>query len=90
MLTAKTHNMKTIKRILGLVWMALGPLAIIFLYLQAVDKVALAHTDIERSNTTLQWGIILFIFIPINRKKVETVLLRRLSCKSAKALGLYF
>jgi hypothetical protein len=37
-----------------------------FLFSQAIDKVELAHTDIERTNTVLQWAIILFIFLPIS------------------------
>ncbi|MDN3587780.1 hypothetical protein QWY86_13945 [Pedobacter aquatilis] len=58
--------MNTLKKFLGLVWMILGPIAMIFLFIQAIDKVGLTHTDIERTNTILQWGIILFIFFPIS------------------------
>jgi len=58
--------MNLIKKFLGLVWMALGPVAMIFLFMQAIEKVGLTHTDIERTNTILQWGIILFIFLPIS------------------------
>jgi len=58
--------MNTLKKFLGLVWMVLGPIAMVFLFIQAVDKVGLAHSDIERTNTILQWGIILFIFFPIS------------------------
>jgi hypothetical protein len=58
--------MNTIKKFLGLVWMVLGPLAMTFLVIQAIDKVGLTHTSIERTNTILQWGIILFIFFPIS------------------------
>ncbi|MEH3113675.1 DUF6814 family protein [Pedobacter terrae] len=58
--------MKTLKKFLGLVWMVLGPLTITFLFIQAIDKVGLTHTDIERTNTILQWAIILFIFLPIS------------------------
>ncbi|MCX2573867.1 DUF6814 family protein [Pedobacter sandarakinus] len=58
--------MNGIKKILGLVWMALGPVAMIFLFMQAIDKVGLTHTEIEKTNTILQWGIILFIFFPIS------------------------
>jgi len=46
--------------------MVLGPLTMTFLFLQAIDKVGLTHTDIERTNTILQWGMILFIFLPIS------------------------
>ncbi|MGM9476383.1 DUF6814 family protein [Pedobacter sp. GSP4] len=58
--------MNILKKFLGLVWMVLGPLAMAFLFIQAIDKVGLTHTDIERTNTILQWGIILFIFFPIS------------------------
>lgn len=46
--------------------MVLGPLTMTFLFIHAIDKVGLAHTDIERTNTILQWAIILFIFLPIS------------------------
>ncbi len=46
--------------------MILGPLTMTFLFIQAIDKVGLTHTDIERTNTILQWAIILFIFLPIS------------------------
>jgi len=46
--------------------MVLGPLTMTFLFIQAIDKVGLTHTDIERTNTILQWAIILFIFLPIS------------------------
>ncbi|WP_293743820.1 DUF6814 family protein [uncultured Pedobacter sp.] len=58
--------MNTLKKFLGLVWMVLGPLTMTFLFIQAIDKVGLTHTDIERTNTILQWAIILFIFLPIS------------------------
>lgn len=46
--------------------MVLGPLTMTFLFIQAIEKVGLTHTDIERTNTILQWAIILFIFLPIS------------------------
>lgn len=58
--------MNILKKFLGLIWMILGPLAMTFLFIHAIDKVGLTHTDIERTNTILQWGIILFIFTPIS------------------------
>ncbi|WP_231460601.1 MULTISPECIES: DUF6814 family protein [unclassified Pedobacter] len=58
--------MNRLKKFLGLIWMVLGPVAMTFLFIQAIDKVGLAHSDIERTNTMLQWGIILFIFFPIS------------------------
>ena len=46
--------------------MVLGPLTMTFLFIQAIDKVGLTHSDIESTNTILQWAIILFIFLPIS------------------------
>lgn len=57
--------MKALKRILGLVWLALGPLSTIFMFWQAFDKIGAAPIGIDKTNTALQWGIILLIFIPI-------------------------
>jgi len=56
--------MNVIKRLLGFVWMAMAPLLIGFLVWQASDKIGKA-TEATRSNVTLQWAIILFIFTPI-------------------------
>lgn len=58
--------MNTIKKYLGIVWMLLGPIVMAFLFLQAADKVALTHSEIEKTNTILQWTIILLIFLPIS------------------------
>nr|WP_295921490.1 hypothetical protein [uncultured Dyadobacter sp.] len=57
--------MSALKKMLGLVWMLLGPAIIIFLFMQAVDKIGEAAEGIARTNTTLQWAIIILIFIPI-------------------------
>lgn len=58
--------MNTLKKGLGLFWMVLGPASIIFMFMQALDKVGLAPEGVAKTNTALQWGIILFIFIPIS------------------------
>ena len=58
--------MNALKKFLGIIWMITGPLAMAFLIVQAIQKVGLTHTDIERTNTILQWSIILFIFFPIS------------------------
>ncbi|MHA4893860.1 DUF6814 family protein [Pedobacter sp. PWIIR3] len=58
--------MNAIKKVLGLFWMILGPASIIFLFMQAMDKIGLAPEGVAKTNTALQWGIILFIFIPIS------------------------
>jgi heme/copper-type cytochrome/quinol oxidase subunit 2 len=57
--------MNSLKKILGVVWMILGPVIILFLFLQAADKIADSAEGIARTNTTLQWSIIILIFIPI-------------------------
>jgi len=57
--------MNILKRILGVVWIVLGPMIILFLVMQAIEKIAAAAEGIARTNTTLQWSIIIIIFIPI-------------------------
>lgn len=57
--------MNNIKKLLGLVWMLSGPVIIIFLIQQALEKIGAATEGIARTNTSLQWGIIILIFIPI-------------------------
>lgn len=58
--------MNGLKKALGLVWIILGPASIIFMFMQAMEKVGLAEEGVHKTNTALQWGIILFIFIPIS------------------------
>lgn len=57
--------MNTLKKGLGVVWMLLGPVIILFLCMQAIDKIGASAEGIARTNTTLQWSIIILIFIPI-------------------------
>ena len=57
--------MNALKKALGILWILAGPVIIIFLFMQASDKIALATEGIARTNTTLQWAIIILIFIPI-------------------------
>ncbi len=57
--------MNALKKALGLVWIILGPASVVFLFLQAFEKIGLAEEGVHKTNTALQWGIILFIFIPI-------------------------
>lgn len=57
--------MDSIKKILGIVWILLAPTAVIFMFTQAMDKIGAAAEGVAKTNTALQWGIILFIFIPI-------------------------
>ena len=58
-------KMKALKKYLGVIWIILGPVAMLFLTWQAWEKINLAKPGIETTNTALQWGIILLIFIPI-------------------------
>jgi len=57
--------MNSVKKLLGIVWIALGPIIILFLIMQAIAKISVAAEGIARTNTTLQWSIIILIFIPI-------------------------
>jgi len=57
--------MNSLKRILGIVWIVLGPVMMLFLFTQAIEKIAAAAEGIARTNTTLQWSIIILIFLPI-------------------------
>ena len=58
--------MNNIKKTLGLAWMILAPLAVILMFEQAEEKISLATEGVARTNTALQWGIILLIFIPVS------------------------
>ncbi len=57
--------MKALKKSLGIVWIILGPAAMLFMAWQAWEKIGIAKPGIDTTNTALQWGIILLIFIPI-------------------------
>lgn len=57
--------MKALKRILGIVWILLAPVSLVMMTMQMIEKVSIAESGIDRMNTALQWGIILFIFIPV-------------------------
>lgn len=53
--------MHNIKRVFGVLWMALGPLAIWYLAVTA-------SAEIERKPTTdtwIQWGVFVGVFLPI-------------------------
>ena len=56
--------MNHLKKILGLIWMLLSPAIVVFLFWQAGEKIETA-TASTKSNVTLQWAIILIIFLPI-------------------------
>jgi len=57
--------MNNIKRYLGYIWMLLAPIIVGFMIYQACLKISLAPDGIVKTNTILQWVIILIIFIPI-------------------------
>ena len=57
--------MKSVKKYLGIVWMILSILLVGFMLYQAVDKVGMAPAGALKTNTMLQWIIILLVFIPI-------------------------
>lgn len=57
--------MKNLKKILGLIWILLGPLSIIFMAWQAWGKISATPAGAQQINTALQWSIILLVFIPI-------------------------
>jgi ABC-type polysaccharide/polyol phosphate export permease len=56
--------MERLKKYMGFVWMLLAPLLIGLLGWQAWEKIAHAPAA-ARSNTALQWVIILCVFVPI-------------------------
>jgi hypothetical protein len=56
--------MNAVKKYLGVLWMLLSPSIMVFLFWQAADKIGKA-TELTKSNVTLQWSIILIIFLPI-------------------------
>ncbi len=53
--------MNTLKKYLGLVWMALAPIAVYFLLAKALHEIA-AKPSVD---TYIQWGVFIFITIPI-------------------------
>jgi hypothetical protein len=57
--------MNSIKKLLGLIWIALAPIMVIFMFIQASEKISEATEGVAKTNTFLQWAIILIIFIPI-------------------------
>ena len=54
--------MDQIKRILGLLWMALGPIVMALLIYSAVQNIGTGKGDIANP---LPWAIIIFVFIPV-------------------------
>jgi len=58
--------MSAVKKLFGVIWILLAPTSVVLLFIQAVEKTSAAAEGIARTNTALQWGIILFIYIPIS------------------------
>ena len=70
--------MNKLKRILGILWMMMGPAAVIFMVWQAYIAISKASATISnatgpareaaeliKTNTILQWSIIIAVFVPI-------------------------
>jgi fatty acid desaturase len=71
--------MNQLKKAFGIIWILLGPAAILFMLWQAYEKVGDANAKIAAAtteaakaaaqgiatNTLLQWSIIIAIFVPI-------------------------
>jgi purine-cytosine permease-like protein len=53
--------MNTLKRLLGIVWIALGPVVLYWLILTGISEIAKKPVI----DTKIQWGIFIGIFIPI-------------------------
>jgi purine-cytosine permease-like protein len=53
--------MNTIKKMLGLIWILLGPAAIYYLITTAASEIAKK----PMINTKIQWGVFIGVFIPI-------------------------
>jgi uncharacterized membrane protein (DUF485 family) len=54
--------MNALKRILGIVWLLMGPVVLSLLVMEAIKKNTLPTST---TNDILQWSIIIGIFIPI-------------------------
>lgn len=53
--------MNIIKRLFGIVWIALGPLALYWLIRTGMSEI----TKNPVINTKMQWGVFIVVFIPI-------------------------
>jgi len=53
--------MNKLKRLLGYLWIVMGPLAIIFLIKTAMSEIAKKPVI----DTKIQWGVFIAVFIPI-------------------------
>lgn len=57
--------MDGIKKITGVICMLLSPALVFFMLMQAWQRIDAAEAGIVKTNTALQWGIILLVFIPV-------------------------
>jgi len=78
-ITAKPFYMNGVKRIFGVVWVLLAPVALYFIVSSAMEafnkankgivaatnEAARAAAEAAKTNAILQWGIITVIFLPI-------------------------
>jgi predicted Na+-dependent transporter len=55
------ENMNALKRYAGIIWMLLGPVMLGFLFRTAAREVARNNS----TDTWVQWGVFITIFIPI-------------------------
>ena len=53
--------MNTVKRILGLIWIIVGPLAVFYLTKTGLAEIAKKPVI----DTKIQWGVFIGVFIPI-------------------------
>ncbi|WP_133473538.1 DUF6814 family protein [Sediminibacterium goheungense] len=53
--------MKQVKRMAGMVWLLLGPLAIFFLVKTAYSEIIVKPS----ADTWIQWGVFVVVFLPI-------------------------
>ena len=57
--------MNKIKRYGGIIWIILAPCLVYFMCSNALLKIKEASEGFPKTNTILQWSIILIVFIPI-------------------------
>lgn len=58
--------MNTIKRVLGFVWIILGPLVLFYLVKTAAAEIAAAEMAKKPVlDTWIEWGVFIVVFIPI-------------------------
>lgn len=58
--------MKALRRLLSIATIVLAPVLIVFMLTQAYGSISAAPPGITTINASLQWGIILLVFIPVS------------------------